>query len=94
MGSSFWFCGAGGMGRPQAKPPSGRFQRAEPAGFGGAETACGRGPVPAGAGIEMPFPKPALRKNFCLPIVCRFWGGFMRRNVLQYRQKAEQVFYK
>ena len=49
---------------------------------------------PAGAGIEMPFPKPALRKNFCLPIVCRFWGGFMRRNVLQYRQKAEQVFYK
>ena len=36
----------------------------------------------------------SLRKNFCLPIVCRFWGGFMRRNVLQYRQKAEQVFYK
>ena len=36
--------GAGGWrgeGGPQAKPPSGRFRRAEPDGFGGAETACG-----------------------------------------------------
>ena len=33
-------------------------------------------------------------KNFCLPIVCRFWGGFIRRNVLQYQQNATQEFYK
>ena len=33
--------GGEGEGGPQAKPPSGRFRRAEPDGFGGAETACG-----------------------------------------------------
>ena len=33
--------GTGGEGGPQAKPPGGRFRRAEPDGFGGAETACG-----------------------------------------------------
>ena len=33
--------GGAGEGGPQAKPPEGRFRRAEPDGFGGAETACG-----------------------------------------------------
>ena len=33
--------GPGGPAGPQAKPPGGRFRRAEPDGFGGAETACG-----------------------------------------------------
>ena len=33
--------GGEGEGGPQAKPPGGRFRRAEPDGFGGAETACG-----------------------------------------------------
>ena len=39
--------------RPQAKPSSGRFRRAEPAGFGCAEAACGR-----------PLPFPAFRILF------------------------------
>ena len=33
--------GPAGEGGPQAQPPGGRFRRAEPDGFGGAETACG-----------------------------------------------------
>ena len=42
--------GEGGEGGPQAKPSSGRFRRAEPAGPGGAEAACGPGLWLAGAG--------------------------------------------
>ena len=40
----------GGEGGPQAKPSSGRFRRAEPAGPGGAGAACGPGLRLAGAG--------------------------------------------
>ena len=42
--------GDGEEGGPQAKPSSGRFRRAEPAGPGGAGAACGPGLRLAGAG--------------------------------------------
>ena len=42
--------GDGGEGGPQAKPSSGRFRRAEPAGPGGAGAACGPGLRLSGAG--------------------------------------------